>query len=361
MKKDCDTVAEIIPPHTIDGWCPLWLRWKPTSMFRLALIEARIFNRLSCSITSKFVKIFDKEYINTIEVRSNSPDEKYGQRTPILLVHGMGAGVAMWCKNLEELSEKRPVYAFDLLGFGRSSRPQFTDDDVEAEEKFVSSIEEVRKRLNIEKCILVGHSLGGFLCYSYAIRHPERISHLVMIDPWGFPSQSNENIPGWAKFAISVAGFFYPLSIIRAVGPFGPHLISSLRNDLKMVFSYDGEPNDEVLEYIYHSNAQNPSGEVAFKSMNVNLGWAKRPMLERASALDSSIAVTFIHGRRSWIDQNSGIILKKLQPNSFIKVNIIEGAGHHVYAEKSNTVNKMLNEIGDDVDDSQKMIAVNND
>lgn len=65
--------------------------------------------------------------------------------------------------NLEGLSENNPVYAFDTLGFARSSRPTFSDDPEIIEQQFVDSIERWREVMNLSKMVLLGHSFGGFL------------------------------------------------------------------------------------------------------------------------------------------------------------------------------------------------------
>ena len=55
------------------------------------------------------------------------------QRVPLVLIHGFGGGVGLWALNVDSLSQNRTVYAFDMLGFGRSSRPQLSTDPGEAE------------------------------------------------------------------------------------------------------------------------------------------------------------------------------------------------------------------------------------
>lgn len=69
-----------------------------------------------------------------------------------------------------------------------------------------------------------------------------------------------------------------------------------MRPDLATKYS------DDVYDYIYLANSKSPTGELAFKSMSENLGWAQRPMSKRFHELDSTVPVTFIHGENSWID-----------------------------------------------------------
>lgn len=159
--------------------------------------------------------------IQTIEMNGNS------KRVPLVLLHGFAAGVGFWMLNLDEISENQNVYALDLLGFGRSSRPTFPVDGVEAEKYYVHSIEEWRKKVGLEQFVLLGHSFGGYLACSYTLAHPERVRHLILADPWGIPEKPPPGeeeafqLPRWAKVAAAVLSLFNPLAAIRAAGPWG--------------------------------------------------------------------------------------------------------------------------------------------
>lgn len=144
---------------------------------------------------------------------------------PVVLVHGMGGGVGLWSKNIDELASNRPLFAFDLLGFGRSSRPTFSNTPELAEEEFVESLEEWRKQMKLDKFVLLGHSLGAYISSSYAIKYPDRVKHLVLADPWGFPDKPPDNemkkIPSWIRLIGAVIKPFNPLAVLRAAGPWG--------------------------------------------------------------------------------------------------------------------------------------------
>lgn len=161
--------------------------------------------------------------------------------------------MALWAQNLDSLSSSGAVYALDLLGFGRSSRPHFTSDPEGAEEQFVAALEEWRERVGLEEMVLLGHNLGGYLSAAYTLKYPHRCSvvlirvlkvpiscslinvtlcvfvrrvqHLLLVEPWGFPARPhnpNHNaIPVWIRAMGAVMSPFNPLAGLRLAGPLG--------------------------------------------------------------------------------------------------------------------------------------------
>ncbi|KAF6350690.1 abhydrolase domain containing 4, N-acyl phospholipase B [Rhinolophus ferrumequinum] len=124
------------------------------------------------------------------------------------------------------MSQLKNVEARILQCFGRSSRPTFPRDPEGAENEFVTSIETWRETMGIPSMILLGHSLGGFLATSYSIKYPERVKHLILVDPWGFPLRPTDPSeirapPTWFKAVASVLGRSNPLAVLRVAGPWG--------------------------------------------------------------------------------------------------------------------------------------------
>uniref|UniRef100_A0A3Q0RQR9 1-acylglycerol-3-phosphate O-acyltransferase ABHD5 n=1 Tax=Amphilophus citrinellus TaxID=61819 RepID=A0A3Q0RQR9_AMPCI len=317
---------------------------------QLQASEEKMLQYVSTAFTKEFVPISNGSLLWTLSFCSDHVKDK----TPIVLMHGFGGGVGLWAQNLDELSQQRPVFALDLLGFGQSTRPVFPTDAAEAEEQFVESIEEWRASLGLESMILLGHNLGGFLALSYSIQFPGRVKHVVLVEPWGFPdrpetSDSDQLIPVWIKALSAMFRPFNPLASLRLVGPLGPTLVQTLRPDFKKKFSSLFSDNT-VSEYIYHLNVQSPSGETAFKNMTGPCGCAKRPMLQRIDQLHPDIPISIIYGSRSSIDSISGFTVKKMRPRSHVEIIMIRGAGHYAYADHPEDFNHRLLDVCDKVD-----------
>lgn len=250
----------VSPEYEVDrNPLPMWLRWIRTSPELLIGAEQKLLNRLRSTLQTSFVPIFGNTcFIRTL-VAQNFPDgppQGGRARVPMVLMHGFASGLGLWCKNIDSLAAHRPVYAFDLLGFGRSSRPAFSDDAAEAEAQFINSFEEWRSSMDLEKFILVGHSLGGYLSYSYAIAHPNRIAHLILVDPWGFKEapfdedavMQNKKRAWVFRSVRNMLQSSNPLSILRAIGPLGRKAINYVRQDLIRVFDQHPLVSGEFIE-----------------------------------------------------------------------------------------------------------------
>lgn len=125
---------------------------------------------IDSTFSKQYVPISNGNHLWTLTFSS----EHVKSKTPMVLLHGFGGGVGLWAQNLDALSQHRPVFALDLLGFGQSSRPLFPTDAQEAEDQFVESIEQWRAKVGLESMILLGHNLGGYLAVSYSIKYPSR-------------------------------------------------------------------------------------------------------------------------------------------------------------------------------------------
>ena len=124
--------------------------------------------------------------------------ERVGEQADdtLVMLHGYGAGLGFFYKNFEPLSRAPgwKLYALDMLGMGNSARPNFRihakdpkEKIAEAESWFVDALEEWRKARQIEKFTLLGHSLGGYLAVSYALKYPGRLNKLILASPVGIP------------------------------------------------------------------------------------------------------------------------------------------------------------------------------
>ncbi|HDS1683722.1 TPA: alpha/beta hydrolase [Pseudomonas putida] len=103
-----------------------------------------------------------------------------GQGQAIVLLHGIGSGAASWLQVALGLHQRARVIAWDAPGYGQSAplpmpSPRATD--------YAARLASLLEALEVERCVLVGHSLGAMTAAAFAQRHPERVSELVLLSP----------------------------------------------------------------------------------------------------------------------------------------------------------------------------------
>ncbi|KAI7251849.1 alpha/beta-hydrolase, partial [Hortaea werneckii] len=230
------------------------------------------------------------------------------------------------------------LYALDLLGMGRSSRPPFKINAKdkegkvrEAESWFIDALEEWRIKKGIEKMTLLGHSLGGYMAVCYALKYPGHLNKLILASPVGIPEDpyavndempesgdtstaaefeqaelegggpagDNNNflnarkrqeeasrdgkpaprkpLPKWLTTLWDAN--ISPFSLVRLSGPLGPRLVSGWTSR-----RFSHLPPDEAQalhDYSYSLFRQRGSGEYALAYILAPGAFARSPLIRR--------------------------------------------------------------------------------
>ena len=104
-----------------------------------------------------------------------------GQGEPALvLLHGFPLHAGMWPPQVEQLSSDRRVVAPDFLGFGGSDAPDSMYRYTML--GFADLLAGLLDRLGLDRVVLCGLSMGGYVAFAFLRQYPERVSALVLAD-----------------------------------------------------------------------------------------------------------------------------------------------------------------------------------
>ncbi|KAI1619312.1 alpha/beta hydrolase [Exophiala viscosa] len=284
----------------------------------------------------------------------------------LVIIHGYGAGLGFFYKNFEPLSRAKGwhLYALDMLGMGRSSRPPFRikskkreDQIKEAEDWFIDSLEEWRVKKGIDKFTLCGHSMGGYMAVCYALKYPGRLNKLILASPVGIPEDpyathaampdqkevdqaqqdeataSKTNTPPPRRPYNKIFTYLWEANVsvfdlVRWSGPLGPRLVSGWTSR-----RFSHLPADEGLalhDYSYSLFRQRGSGEYALAYILAPGAFARSPLIRRVQGigrqplpadlstsssaepqLERGLPVVFMYGENDWMDVKGGYAAKK--------------------------------------------------
>ena len=144
------------------------------------------------------------------EVRATVPNSEYshfaeidgvrvhyqekGTGTPLVLLHGFTSSTYSWKDVLDPLSKNFRVIAVDLKGFGFSGKPE-GDYTRRAQATLVIQLLD---SLKIERAWLCGNSMGGEVALNVALKSPQRVAGLILIDSGGVEvTGGNSLAPGY--------------------------------------------------------------------------------------------------------------------------------------------------------------------
>lgn len=103
----------------------------------------------------------------------------------IILLHGLASSTFTWREVMDPLSKIGTVVAFDRPAFGLTSRPlsgEWTGVNPYSPEGQSDLTAAVMDQLGIDRAVLIGNSAGGAAAALMALRHPQRVRALVLVD-----------------------------------------------------------------------------------------------------------------------------------------------------------------------------------
>jgi len=303
------------------------------------------------------IDIGDGLFVNTIVVEARQNTTEASERPPLVLLHGFAGAAGFWVRNLEALSAHQRVVAIDLVGFGRSSRPELDASlkPHEAEAWWVDSIEKWRQQMGFERMHLCGHSLGGFLASAYALKHPQRLHGLILASPAGIPhydetarAESNRwrvNGPWLRRTLFTLAEWAWrndvsPQDLIRWLGPWGAGWVKSgVTRRFNHVSEFDAA---DLSDYVYHTFVADKSGEVAF--LRLFDPWpltAKDPLVKRVDRFAPSVPTLTLFGQHDWMKNEQATAWAQ----TVGQVQIIPACGHQLFIENPSAFNAAVSDF----------------
>lgn len=130
---------------------------------------------------------------------------------PIVLLHGTGASLHTWDGWVNALKSERKIIRLDLPAYGLTG-PNPTSDY--SQEFYATFINNFLTKLGVKQCIISGNSLGGSIAWNYAVKYPEKVSKMILVDAGGYPMKS-KSVP----IAFQVAGWPVIKNLFKYVTP----------------------------------------------------------------------------------------------------------------------------------------------
>jgi haloalkane dehalogenase len=150
-------------------------------------------NRLVDISPFKHLYPFESHYINIKGLKYHFVDE--GTGNPVLMIHGNPTWSFYYRELIKALSGNYRTIAVDHIGCGLSDKPDKNQYDYRLKSR-VDDIEALIDSLELsEKITLILHDWGGMIGMAFALRHPERIGRIVIMNTAAFLPPAEKKLP----------------------------------------------------------------------------------------------------------------------------------------------------------------------
>lgn len=278
-------------------------------------------------------------------------EELYEECNHLIMVHGYGGGLGFFLKNFDAISllDNWVVHSIDLLGYGCSSRPNFTADSLESvEDWFHDSTHEWFRLRRLDKSplknLVMAHSMGAYLMATYGIRRePHFCKKMLMVSP-GAVIKHRKKVPVPAYFAKLWEQNISPFTLVRKAGPLGSKLVSMWSSR-----RFANLPENEATllhKYAYGIFQSRGSGEYMLNYLLAPGAEARHPLIERGIH-KLQCKLLWCYGQEDWMDKEGGKLCSKIvnsvsgDPTRSTTCEI-ENAGHHIYLDNIDEFNNMV-------------------
>ncbi len=193
----------------------------------------------------------------------------------MVLIHGFGASLGHWRKNIPVLEREHRVYALDLLGFGASGKPAGVEYTFET---WGTQVTDFIREVVGEPAILVGNSIGAIVALQAAVDAPDQVKSTVLINCSLrlLHERKRAAIP-WVRRV--GAPLLQKLLSIQPVGRFFFDRVrrpESVRKILKQAYVRHTAVTDELVE-ILTGPARDPGAAAVFLAF---INYASGPLAE---------------------------------------------------------------------------------
>lgn len=242
-----------------------------------------------------------------------------GEGSPLLLLHGYGGDINIWVFNQEALAAERTVYALDLPGHGGSTKNVGEGDLASLVDVVAGFMDE----MGIDKAHIFGHSMGGAIAGSFAIKHPERVESLALIASAGLGEEINGDY---------IEGFI------------AANRRKEMKNALTLLFADPELVNRQLVNDVIKFKRLDGVNEALRKLADRLFPGGKQADVPNISRVEVPMLVVW--GRE---DKVVPVAHSENVPDH-ARVEVIEATGHMPQMEAAGAVNRVIGEFFDSQD-----------